>query len=104
MLLEMPVDIGTRALTLQEIMRANFQSAWPYVDALVLQLEPHDGAVMQWRDLIVNAGGEDCDVLCSVFCFWIFYGFVFLLLIVLLMFCSLPNSGCLCRRNIVRML
>ena len=70
-LLEMPVDIGTRALTLQEIMRANFQSAWPSVDALVLQLEPRDGAVMHWRDLIVNAGGEDCDVLCSVFCFWI---------------------------------
>ena len=75
MLLEMPVDIGTRALTLQEIMRANFQSAWPSVDALVLQLEPHDGAAMQWRELIVNAGGEDCDVLCSVCFFFVFFFF-----------------------------
>ena len=77
MLLEMPVDIGTRALTLQEIMRANFQSAWPSVDALVLQLEPHDGAAMQWRELIVNAGGEDCDVLCSVCFFFVFFFVLF---------------------------
>ena len=37
------------------------------MDALVLQVEPHDGAAMQWKELIVNASGEDFDVLCSVF-------------------------------------
>ena len=62
MLSEMPVDIGTRALTVQEIMRMNFQSAWPSMDVLVLQVEAHHGAAMQWKELIVNAGGQDCDV------------------------------------------
>ena len=55
----MPVDIGTRALTVQEIMRMNFQAAWPSMDAFVLQVEAHHGAAMQWKELIINAGGQD---------------------------------------------
>ena len=62
MLSEMPMDIGTRALTVQEIMRMNFQAAWPSMDAFVLQVEAHHGAAMQWKELIITAGGQDYDV------------------------------------------
>ena len=65
MVLEMPVDIGTRAATVEEIMRGNFQFGWPTTDALVLQVESHDMASINWNTLVVNV---DCDRMQEMMC------------------------------------
>lgn len=47
--------ISPCTMTVEEIMRGNFRTAWPNSDAVVLQLDSRDGVAMNWRELLARS-------------------------------------------------
>ena len=47
--------ISPCTMTVEEIMRGNFCTAWPNSDAVVLQLDSRDGVAMNWRELLARS-------------------------------------------------
>jgi len=59
---EMPTEADRRAITVEEVMRANFQRGWPNSDVVILQLESRAGASMNWKQLLAKFGEQDSAV------------------------------------------
>lgn len=57
MMQEIHPGISPCTMTVEEIMRGNFVTAWPNSDAVVLQVDARDGAAMNWKQLL--AVGQD---------------------------------------------
>ena len=57
MMQEIHPGISPCTMTVEEIMRGNFVTAWPNSDAVVLQVDSRDGAAMNWKQLL--AVGQD---------------------------------------------
>ena len=59
MMADMPMAVDERAITVEEVMQANFQNGWPNSEAVVLQLERRDGAQMNWKQLLAKFREQD---------------------------------------------
>ena len=59
MMTSMPMDVEHRAITVEEVMRANFPHGWPNSDAVILQLDgSREGAAIDWTQLLAHSGKE----------------------------------------------
>ena len=57
MMPSMPMDVDHRAITVEEVMRANFPQGWPNSDAVILQLDGNwEGASIDWTQLLDGTG------------------------------------------------
>ena len=53
---ELPDGVGTRAVTVAEIVRETFKAQWPSSQAVVLQLTlPRSDAALDWKETIVTS-------------------------------------------------
>ena len=59
MMTSMPMDVDHRAITVEEVTRANFPQGWPNADAVILQLDGNrEGASIDWTQLLAQSGKE----------------------------------------------
>ena len=59
MMTSMPMDVDHRAITVEEVTRANFPQGWPNADAVILQLGGNrEGASIDWTQLLAQSGKE----------------------------------------------
>ena len=59
MMADMPPDVDNRAITVEELMRANFRHGWPNSEVVVLQLESRENSTINWKQLLANFGGQE---------------------------------------------
>ena len=60
MMTSTPMELDHRAITVEEVMRANFPCGWPNSDAVILQLDGNrEGAAIDWTQLLAQSGRED---------------------------------------------
>lgn len=61
MMADMPPEVDNRPITVEELMRANFQHGWPDAEVVVLQLESRERASINWRHLVAKYGQQEPD-------------------------------------------
>ena len=59
MMADMPPDVDNRAITVEELMRANFRHGWPNSEVVVLQLESRENSTINWKQLLANFGEQE---------------------------------------------